>query len=75
MFSEKDVCFSQKHFMKFLLFQINVIILQSKASTEKRNTVLPIKQNFDRSQTDNSHFGLTQVRFSQKHFMKLYTLK
>ena len=37
---EKHVHFSLEHFMKFLCFQKNTIIFQSKASTEKRNSVL-----------------------------------
>ena len=36
------VRFTQKHIMKFLPFQKNVIILQSKASREKMNTALTL---------------------------------
>ena len=39
-FRETHVPFSQKHCMKFYCFQKNVIIFQSKASTETRITVL-----------------------------------
>ena len=42
-FRETHVHFSQKHFMKYLCFQKTVIFFQSKASTEKRNTVLAIE--------------------------------
>ena len=40
LFWETHVRFSQKHFMKFNHFQKNVIIFQSKASTETRNSLL-----------------------------------
>ena len=33
-------CFSQKHFMKILPFQMKMLIFQWKDSTEKMNTVL-----------------------------------
>ena len=40
IFSETHVHFSGKHIMKYLRFQKNVIIFQSKASPEKSKTVL-----------------------------------
>ena len=39
-FRVTHVCFSQKYVMKFLTFQMNMIIFQRKASTGKMNTVL-----------------------------------
>ena len=35
-----NVCFSRKHYMELIHFQMKVMIFQSKASTETRNTVL-----------------------------------
>ena len=39
-FRVAHVCFSQKYLMKFLPFQMNVIIFQYNASTQKMNTAV-----------------------------------
>ena len=64
---------SQKNSRKYLPFQKNVIILQSKASKENEHSS-NVEQYVDISQTRASHFGVTQMRFSQKHFMKFLNL-
>ena len=63
-----------KAFHEIIHFQKNEIIFQSKASTEKMNTVL-ILTILDISQTIASKIRVTHVRFSQKYFMKLLSFQ
>ena len=66
LYSDTDMCISHKSIS--LSFQKNMIISQSRASTEERNTVLT--SHFDISQITAYLFRETHWPFSQKHFGK-----
>ena len=59
-FRVTHVYLSQKYFMKFLPFQMNVIILQSKASRENEHHS-NFEQHLDIFQTVDSHLSNTCV--------------
>ena len=60
--------FSKKQ--KFIYFQKNEIIFQSKASTVGKGRLFSLLANFDISPTKADIFRETHVHFSGKHLMK-----
>ena len=78
-FTVTHVRFSQKHFIKFVQFEMNMIIIWNEINFEKllqrKETQFSLLKVLWHIETMASYYRVTHVRFSQKHFMKLYTLK
>ena len=61
--------------MKFLPFQKNVIIFKSKASIEKRKTVLTSNNSLNITKNGFSFPSNTWVCFSEEHFLEFLPFK